>query len=219
MALLAAPAGAKVVFVNSWGTQYDNGGPGQFDTARGIALGTDGEVFVSDCGAPAVNRIQAFDDRGRFLRDFAFPGGADGEARCASGLAVSGAELLVADSGNHRIQVLDYRGNFIRKWGSEGGGDGLPGEFDGPGDPDDLAVYSSGAGTTVYAIEYRAERLQAFDAFGASKGVWGGPGEGNGEFRGPGGVAVDPRSGDVYVADTANNRIQRFDPTGMFVGA
>ena len=46
---------------------------------------------------------------------------------------------------------------------------------------------------------------------------WGGQGTGDGQFDFPEGVAVAP-SGDVYVADTTNDRIQRFDATGNFIG-
>jgi DNA-binding beta-propeller fold protein YncE len=40
---------------------------------------------------------------------------------------------------------------------------------------------------------------------------WGSVGSGNGQFNGPFGVAVDA-GGSVYVADTGNNRIQKFGP-------
>lgn len=40
---------------------------------------------------------------------------------------------------------------------------------------------------------------------------FGGPGTGNGQFNDPEGVAVDS-GGDIYVADTVNNRIQVFEP-------
>jgi DNA-binding beta-propeller fold protein YncE len=46
---------------------------------------------------------------------------------------------------------------------------------------------------------------------------WGGLGTGNGQFDGPEGVGIAP-SGDVYVADTANDRIQHFDSLGNFIG-
>jgi DNA-binding beta-propeller fold protein YncE len=33
----------------------------------------------------------------------------------------------------------------------------------------------------------------------------------------PEGIALDPMTGDVYVADSANNRVQKFDSTGNFI--
>src|SRR5436309_2264283 len=41
-------------------------------------------------------------------------------------------------------------------------------------------------------------------------------GHGDGQFSGPVGVAVDS-SGDVYVADEGNSRVEKFDPTGNYV--
>lgn len=40
-----------------------------------------------------------------------------------------------------------------------------------------------------------------------------------GQLRTPGGVAVDPASGDIFVADEGNARIDEFDPWGQFVKA
>ena len=48
--------------------------------------------------------------------------------------------------------------------------------------------------------------------------TWGSEGTGPGEFRDPIGVAIGP-SGDIYVTDTGNNRIQRFSPDGRFIVA
>jgi DNA-binding beta-propeller fold protein YncE len=48
--------------------------------------------------------------------------------------------------------------------------------------------------------------------------AWGTPGRGEGQFDDPHGIAVDG-SGNVYVADTNNHRIQSFTPEGVFLSA
>ena len=45
---------------------------------------------------------------------------------------------------------------------------------------------------------------------------WGEYGTGDGQFKTPSGIAVDS-SGDVYVADTWNGRIQKFTRDGKFL--
>jgi sugar lactone lactonase YvrE len=45
---------------------------------------------------------------------------------------------------------------------------------------------------------------------------WGSPGSGSGQFNQPHGVAVDS-SGNVYVADYGNSRIQKFDSSGGYL--
>lgn len=42
-------------------------------------------------------------------------------------------------------------------------------------------------------------------------------GSGDGEFSGPSDVAVDPATGDFYVTDTFNDRIEKFDSAGHFL--
>jgi len=46
--------------------------------------------------------------------------------------------------------------------------------------------------------------------------AWGTYGSGDGQFDGPGGMAVDA-SGSVYVADYGNHRVQKFTSTGAYV--
>ncbi len=46
--------------------------------------------------------------------------------------------------------------------------------------------------------------------------MWGSQGKGNSQFQDPRGIAVD-EAGNVYVADSGNHRIQKFDSNGNFL--
>jgi DNA-binding beta-propeller fold protein YncE len=59
--------------------------------------------------------------------------------------------------------------------------------------------------------------VTVFNPDGTIAASWGGPGQGNGQFQEPWGIAVAP-NGNVYVADTWNHRVQYFDPSGKFLG-
>src|SRR5207247_670803 len=48
--------------------------------------------------------------------------------------------------------------------------------------------------------------------------TWGSAGSGNGQFDGPKAVATD-LNGNVFVTDTFNNRIEKFDNDGVFLAA
>src|SRR5581483_1243718 len=56
-------------------------------------------------------------------------------------------------------------------------------------------------------------RIQKFSASGALLGKWGSSGGGDQQLRGPTGVAVDS-IGNVYVADTGNDRVKKYSPQG-----
>jgi DNA-binding beta-propeller fold protein YncE len=65
------------------------------------------------------------------------------------------------------------------------------------------------------ALAVLALAAPAADAEVGLLGTWGGPGSGIGQFSGASAVAVDDR-GHVFVADTNNRRVQRFDAEGRF---
>ena len=97
--------------------------------------------------------------------------------------------------------------------GGEGSGEG---QFMAP-----RAVAASDDGF-VYVADSRNNRIQKFDQQGAFVRAWGGLGSIDtnpaepGKFNEPWGVGVGP-DGSVYVADTWNHRIQKFDANGNFL--
>jgi DNA-binding beta-propeller fold protein YncE len=97
-----------------------------------------------------------------------------------------------ADSGRSgRVQRLDGDGNFELAWGQDVVRAGAYGD--------------TGTGPEICR---RARSCKAAP-----------PGSAAGAFRQPTGVAVDDRSGNVYVADTGNLRVQEFTVDGEFVRA
>jgi len=111
--------------------------------------------------------------------------------------------LLVTDAANSNVQVFDKDGKFLTLWGKTGSG---PGELKTP------AGIATDRHDNVYVTEIGNDRVQVFDKDGKFLTMWGKKGSGNGEFGNLHGIIVDKETGWVYVADTANNRIQVFKP-------
>jgi DNA-binding beta-propeller fold protein YncE len=59
--------------------------------------------------------------------------------------------------------------------------------------------------------------VEEFSTAGAFIAQFGSSGTGNGQFHGLGGIASDPTTGDLYVSDTHDNRVQVFSSAGAFI--
>jgi sugar lactone lactonase YvrE len=75
------------------------------------------------------------------------------------------------------------------------------------------------AGTPVlYVADQNHGRIVKFNlATGTRAAVWGSTGGEDGQFNSPFGIAVDPVSHDLYIAERGNNRISRITSAGTFV--
>lgn len=156
-------------------------------------------LYMADAGN---HRVDVFDVSGRFLFDLGGAGLEAGQLNSPEAAKIGkDGNVYVADLRNDRVQVFDLEGRFLRQWGRTGNGDG---EFK---SPSGLAVDRDG---NVYVAEIGNDRVQVFDMHGTFLGKWGRKGSGQGEFGNPHGVAVDKASGLIYVADTANHRVQVF---------
>ena len=218
-----------------WGEQGEQ--PGQFKEPHGIAIGPDGSVYVADTWN---HRVQKFDNNGKFIKVWtADPGfwgprgiavdkdgkvfvtdtgnkrivsfssdgvqveywGADGSAPGQLiepvGIAITAVgEVVVADTGNRRLQFFNTDGTFQREWPVFGWDEFYTEPYVATHDDDVLVTDSF---------------MHRFARYDDNKltGSWGRSGSGSGEFNRPIGIAVAP-DGSVYVSDTMNNRIQKF---------
>jgi DNA-binding beta-propeller fold protein YncE len=200
-------------FILKWGKS--GSGDGQFKSPVGIAVNPiTGEVYVAD---GQNHRIQKFDSNGNFLLKWGSHGTGPGQFNVPRGVAVdpNDGSVYVADKENHRIQKFDSNGNFILSWGSYGTGEG---ELIRP-----FGVTVDPHTGHVLVADTQNDRIQVFDSNGNFLYGWGRPQAGNdpngwddGRMEWPRDVAVDA-SGNVYVADTDHDRIQKFDSLGNFI--
>ena len=126
----------------------------------------------------------------------------------------SRGHIYVADHKGSRICVLDSDGHFIDSWNMyEVDNRGLRGPMGIAIDKDDNVYITD---FNEYITSSNNHRVFKVDRNGKLIAIWGGQGNGPGEFQSPHGVALDP-DGNVYVADKLNHRIQKFDANGAFI--
>jgi uncharacterized protein (TIGR03663 family) len=125
-------------------------------------------------------------------------GSAPGQFAEPRGLAADArGNLYVADTKNNRIQVFDGNGQYVRSFGSAGSADGQLKE------PGGVAIDSDGS---VIVADTWNHRIARFAADGSWLGAFTDETRG---FFGPRAVLIARDS--LYVADTGNKRIVRFD--------
>lgn len=221
------PGGIVTTFAGN-GTAGLTDGAGlaaQFSSPRGVAIDKDNNLFVADGYNHAIRKITPAGvvttlAGGGGEYGFADGVGASAKFYIPKGVAVDGAgNVYVADDINHRIRKITAAGVVTTL---AGGGD--IGAVDGVGKdasfnrPVGVAVDASGV---VYVADALNNRIRMVSPAGAvttlaGSGVYGfADGTGvDARFKTPGGIAVGP-DGNIYIADTDNNRIRKITPAGV----
>jgi sugar lactone lactonase YvrE len=216
------PSGVVTTLAGS-GTQGSidgNGTAASFNNPQGLAVDSTGNVYVADTGNHRIRKITP----AGLVTTLAgsTSGSIDGTGTAAkfnspNGLAVdSNGNVYVADTNNSRIRKITPAGVVSILAGS------TPGSTDATGTaakfsyPNKVAVDSTG---NVYVADTNNNRIRKITPAGlvtTLAGSTSGFADGNGtaaKFSYPNGLEVDS-TGNVYVADTYNNRIRKITSNG-----
>jgi DNA-binding beta-propeller fold protein YncE len=186
--------------------------------ARDLAVGPDGDLYVTDLGdhvtvlSPAGKVLRRWGGRGKAPGRFHFvstdPTAPD-EAVAAITVGPDGS-VYVSDSGNYRVQVFTPAGRFVRQFGSFGGG---PDQF--------LVPFEVVADRTgVYVLDdQRPGLVRKFSPQG--RVVWkvGGESSSDHDLTGHLHVANIDAHGRLVLANDDNGRIVYLDRDGHKVDA
>lgn len=190
-------------FITGWGGDYLDP-DGYFNGALGIALDSQGFIYVTEM---FEDRIQKLSADGDFIGAWATSGREQGKFDTPFGIAsTNDGYVYVVDYKNNRIQKFNDSGDFVLQWGGYGIESG---KFDAP---KDVAVDSSG---NVYVTDYANHRVQKFNANGQYLAEWGIEGSG-GTYWTPYGITIDSE-GKFYVTSYMTARIYKFNSSGVYL--
>ncbi|MBV9143542.1 MAG: protein kinase [Pseudonocardiales bacterium] len=201
----------------------------QLNDPVGLALDSAGNVYIADTYNHRVRKVTT-DSKITTIAGIGggFYSGDNGPANKADlrfprSLTVGGdGSLYIAEGGDDRIRRVDSSGLITTVVGNGTRG------FSGDGGPATQAQLSAPAevdldrGGNLYFADELNNRIRRVDRTGiittvAGNGTKGFSGDGGpareAQLSGAWGVAVDD-AGDLYIADTNNNRIRRVDPSG-----
>jgi DNA-binding beta-propeller fold protein YncE len=181
-----------------------------FDRPTFIDWLPDGTFFVAD--GYNGTRVAKFDKTGKFLLDWGQKGVAVGNGTAppwdtrpgyfnnVHGIAVDPdtRRVFVNDRSNKRIQVFDENGKHLDEWSV------------GP-EPAQIYTLYMGADHFLWGADYGTSKMVKWDEQGHLLYTWGTFGHYPGGMWGVHQISVD-QEGNVYVAEVANGRAQKFRP-------
>jgi sugar lactone lactonase YvrE len=205
LALVLSVVGVASASAATYGTSIGSYGSedGQFSHPAGLALDTEGNLWVADQGN---NRVQKFNEAGEYVFEFGSHGSGSGAFDAPKAVAIEAeGNIWVADSGNNRLEKFDAEGKFIEAVGSAGSGNG---KFSGP---EDVAIDAEGNIWVADTYNYRVQELDAEGKFIKVVNP-----EGLGAIE-PTGIDIGP-GGKAWVTDWAHDRVVELSNAGALLG-
>lgn len=146
------------------------------------------------------HNVMVFDRDGKLLREWGGEGVTAGQFRYPASMALRDGLLYVVDVLNSRVQVFDEAGRFqfqVGEWGV------LPGQLF---RPKGIALDSRGR---IYVSDSYMDVIQVFDSNYRLLHVLGVGGKLR-RFTAPAGMAIDPTTDRLYVAEMLAHRVSAF---------
>ncbi|MEO6983451.1 MAG: Ig-like domain repeat protein [Edaphobacter sp.] len=199
----------------------------QLDSPAGVAVNAAGEIYIADTHNQRIRKVSGgtiTTIAGTGVEGFSGDNGAAASAQLSnpSALALdSSGNLFIADTDNHRIRKIS--GTTITTVAGNGeqafSGDGASATAAAIDSPNGVAIDAAGK---IYIGDTRNQRVRVVDTTGVISTL---AGNGNKTYGGDGGTAAGaslarPRGlsvdaqGNIYVADSDNNRIRLITGTG-----
>jgi len=175
----------------------------------GIAVNEAGEIYVISTGEDLVKK---YSGTYQFVCSFGGTGNGAGQFSQPQGIATYKNLIFIVDTGNDRVQKFRDNGNsveFVSIFNLQ--------QFY---YPRDITIDDTG---NLYVLDSGNHRILKLDINGKpinfsmlGTNILGEFGTGQGQFSNPYGIDADA-SGNIYVADSRNNRIQIFSSIGHFL--
>ena len=229
------PLGPPINTIAGTGTYGYNGDgipatTAQISYPRGVAVGPDGSIYIADCSNYRVRKV----DASGIITTYAGTGvgGFGGDGGPATSAMLRGIQhialdsvgnLFIADGLNRRVRKVDPSGIITTVAGNgiaDFSGDGGPATSASLRYPFGIAVDSSG---NIYVSDMDDHRIRKIDPAGIITTF---AGNGTAAYGGDGGPAISASlnspheafsdaTGNVFIADTLNNRIRKVDLDGI----
>jgi DNA-binding beta-propeller fold protein YncE len=166
-----------------------------FNQPNEVAIDSADNIYVAQGhGTGAEPKILKFNPNGEFITQWGSRGDGPGEFLVAHSMVIDADDnIYVADRENQRIQIFDTTGNYLNEWNFAAMA---------------CAIFLHDDGFMYMTTGFDGE-LAKLDMEGNVLGSIGKPGSEVGQF-GEGHFLTVDSTGNIYVADVVNRRVQKY---------